>query len=85
MRILRQLLKCATSIDLHTLLVGTNIAAKYSTVRTAVAVHQSLDDYEELEMISVKMDLVPHNTTPEILKRIAKQLFARLEYEYEEG
>ena len=52
-------------------------------MRTTAAVHQSLGDCEELEITSVKKDLVPH-TTPELLKRILKQLFARLEHEYDE-
>lgn len=53
-----------------------------SSVDSSITTNSSYDDNEDLEMISVKRDLIQY-TTPEHLHRL-RQLFARLGYEYSE-
>jgi len=53
-----------------------------SSMDPSITANSSFDDFEDLEVISVKRDLIPY-TTPEHLQRI-RQLFTRLGYEYSE-
>jgi len=53
-----------------------------SSTSSSTTANLLFEDDEDLELILVKRDLVPH-VTPEHLKRI-RHLFARLGYEYSE-